>query len=369
MTDGNVCTTDECGAGLCIHPSNNVCEIRSDTLPPGDTISTDPEADGATPSDPVETAITVPGGGSVTIEERPFTNSPDGFFLLGNEVEIDAPAASAASPIVMAFRLDATVLLPQPFGQAEIDVGYPFVFKDFALVANCSGAAGEADPDPCVESRELQPDGDVIITILTSTASLWQFAIPTGECPDTSDNGCVTGFAKAFLLVKESVPGKEKLVAKLGGGPALAQTELGNPLPGAGGGTGTMVSLCIYTGAGALAGELIAGGPTSTCADGVSCWSSIGNAPNDPNGPGKGYAFKDANGAADGVEKVLYKGGDVGKSKAIIKASGSNLPSGIAAALETSAQVTIQLRSSDGECLSATLGEIKKQTSNSFKAK
>jgi hypothetical protein len=369
-SDGSICTTDQCnGAGLCVHPDNGTCENSSVNLPPGGTISSDTENDGATPSDPVETSITVPGGGTVSIEERPFTNSPDGFFLLGNEVEINAPNAGAANPLVMAFRLDASVLFPQPFGQAEIDVGYPFIFKDAALVANCSGAPGVASPDPCVASRVLQGDGDVIVTILTSTASLWQFAVPTGDCPDTIDNGCMTGFQKAFLLIKENVPGKEKLIAKLGGGPALAQTDLGNPLSGAEGGTGTRVSLCIYDGNGDLAGELVAAGPTSTCTEGAPCWKSIGAAPNDPNGPGKGYAYKDTNAATDGLQKLLYKGGEAGKPKAIIKAKGSTLPLGIPAALQSSSQATIQLRSSDGECLSAAVTEIKKREAEFFKGK
>jgi cysteine-rich repeat protein len=370
MDDADVCTTDQCnGAGMCVHPDNGTCENSSVNLPPGGTISSDTENDGATPSDPVETSITVPGGGTVSIEERPFANSPDGFFLLGNEVEISAPNATAANPLVMAFRLDASVLFPQPFGQAEIDVGYPFIFKDSALVANCTGAPGVASPDPCVESRVLQGDGDVIVTILTSTASLWQFAVPTGECPDTIDNGCMTGFQKAFLLIKENVPGKEKLIAKLGGGPALAQTDLGNPLSGAEGGTGTRVSLCIYDGNGNLAGELVAAGPTSTCTDGAPCWKSIGSAPNDPNGPGKGYAYKDTDASTDGLQKLLYKGGDAGKPKAIIKAKGSTLPLGVPAALQSSSQATIQLRSSDGECLSAAVTEIKKREAEFFKGK
>ena len=73
--------------------------------------------------------------------------------------------------------------------------------------------------------------------------------------------------------------------------------------------------------------------------------------------------------ATDGLQKLLFKGADAGKSKAIVKAKGPNLPLGIPAALQTSAQATIQLRASDGECLSATLGDVIKQTSDSFKAK
>jgi hypothetical protein len=62
-------------------------------------------------------------------------------------------------------------------------------------------------------------------------------------------------------------------------------------------------------------------------------------------------------------------GGEAGSSKVIVKAQGPALPLGIPAALQTSAQATIQLRSSDGECLSATVSEIKKQEADFFKAK
>jgi hypothetical protein len=132
---------------------------------------------------------------------------------------------------------------------------------------------------------------------------------------------------------------------------------------------GTRVSLCIYDGNGNLAGELITAGPTSTCTEGAPCWKSIGSAPNDPNGPGKGYAYKDIDANTDGLQKLLYKGGDAGKPKVIVKAKGSTLPLGIPAALQSSTQATIQLRSSDGECLSATVTEIKKQEAGFFKAK
>ena len=51
-SDGSICTTDQCnGAGLCVHPDNGTCENSSVNLPPGGTISSDTENDGATPSD------------------------------------------------------------------------------------------------------------------------------------------------------------------------------------------------------------------------------------------------------------------------------------------------------------------------------
>lgn len=191
---------------------------------------------------------------------------------------------------------------------------------------------------------------------------------PAGDCPATVDVGCTTGFAKGLLLVKQNVPGKEKLVAKLLKGPALAQTDMGNPLDAGQGGTGTIYSLCVYNAASDLAGGVVVDRAGDTC-DGKPCWKSVGQAPNDPQGPGKGYKYKDGSLASDGVLKILYKGGDAGKSKAIVIGKGPGLPAGIAGALQVSAQATVQLRSSDGACLSVALSEIKKQEPAFFKAK
>lgn len=190
---------------------------------------------------------------------------------------------------------------------------------------------------------------------------------PLGGCPLAVDGGCATGFAKG-LLKMSAAAGKEKLVAKLLKGPALAQTDLGNPLDVGQGGTGTSYSLCVYDQSGVLAGGVEVDRAGDTC-DGQPCWKPLGHAPNDPRGPGKGYKYKDGAAAADGVRKLLYKGGDAGSSKAIVVGKGSALPVGLPAALQSATQATLQLRSSDGICVSVDLTDISEQTATSFKAK
>jgi hypothetical protein len=213
-----------------------------------------------------------------------------------------------------------------------------------------------------VSTPTATPDGPAPTATPTATAPA------VADCPPALDAGCATGFAKGVLLVKENVPGREKLIAKLIKGPALAQTDLGNPLDAGQGGTGTTYSLCVYDVFDALAGGVTVDRAGDTC-DGKPCWKPVGKAPNDPTGPGKGYKYKDKSLAADGVLKILYKGGDTGKSKALLVGKGPSLPSGIASALQTSSQVALQLRSSDGLCLSIELAEIKKQEADFFKAK
>lgn len=196
-------------------------------------------------------------------------------------------------------------------------------------------------------------------------------ATPTatpGACPATVDAGCLGGFGKGLLLVKETAPGREKLVAKLLKGPALAQADLGNPLDAAQGGSGTAYALCVYDGAGALAGALRVDRAGVVCGA-APCWRSLGRAPTHPLGPGVGYRYKDAARSADGVLALRYKGGAVGRSKVVVVGKGAGLPDGIAAALQSSTEVTVQLRSSDGLCLTAPLSDVVRQTAAVFRAR
>jgi Thrombospondin type 3 repeat len=191
-------------------------------------------------------------------------------------------------------------------------------------------------------------------------------ADPSNTCCPAAPDLCTAGFAKGLFLIKENVPTKEKLVAKFIKGPAILQTDLGDPLSGG----GTNYSLCIYDDVGALAGELAVARPgDTTCSGGATaCWNPLGSAPP----AGKGYKYKDKDLTADGVFQILAKGGAAGKSKLLVKGRGPNLPVPIASALTTTTAVTLQLRADDAPapgCWTITLSTIKKQAADFFKAK
>jgi hypothetical protein len=138
----------------------------------GQTVTSDTEEDGATPSDPVETSVTTPNGGTVSIVEGPADDGPPGGIeFLGQQVSIEAPSASAADPLIIVLRIDASLIPP---GQNQNTVQ---VLKDGVLVPACTGAPGVADPDPCISNRALLADGDIEITVLTSEASVWTFGV------------------------------------------------------------------------------------------------------------------------------------------------------------------------------------------------
>ncbi len=134
----------------------------------GATVTTDGEGDGATPSDPIETAVTTPNAGSITIRESPLTTTaPSGFRFLTQQIDIVAPPASPGTPLVIVFKLDAT-RIPPNVPPHRIDI-----FKNGVRVQNCVGAPGTAVPDPCVLRSPVT--GDLTLTVLTSTASAWNF--------------------------------------------------------------------------------------------------------------------------------------------------------------------------------------------------
>ncbi len=134
--------------------------------PAGGTVTTDTEGDGATALDTVETTLTTPNAGTVSLFEGGITGSPPtGYQYFGQQVDITAPDATVGDPLVIMFELDSSIL---PTG------GPVEVFRNGVLIDACSGAP-DAIPDPCVSDVTTQGDGDLQITILTSTASAWNF--------------------------------------------------------------------------------------------------------------------------------------------------------------------------------------------------
>ena len=319
------------------------------------------------------THVTTPNPGFVTIE--PGGAAPNDLTLVSEPtaVHITAPPATAADPLVVTFVVDGALActigeLCSPGSLPLYLDRFSHVYRNGVAVPDCTGPPGVASPDPCVQSRVVELDYDIDVTVLTSNASEWLVTLPNGHCPAVVDPGCITGFAKGSLLVKQEDVGKQKVIAKFIGGPALAQTDLGNPLAPVQGGNGTVETLCVYDGMGNLAGDLHVARAGDLCGSN-SCWSPIGNAPNNPAGPGIGYKFKDSLADSFGVKSINYRGGDAGKSKAVVKAAGTNVPPGIASALMGSMQATVQLRAVDGQCLSVTVADVKINDGVTFKAK
>ncbi|MFN2425325.1 MAG: hypothetical protein ABR587_02630 [Candidatus Binatia bacterium] len=159
--DGNAVDGDGCESDCRLTPI-------SQPVSAGGTVSTGAEA---TPSAPVQTAVTSPSSGTVSIAPPGEPAPVGGYKVLGLQLQIEAPAATADDPLVLVFTLDASLLPP---GADPLSLE---VLRNGVAIADCTGTSGVATPDPCIDDRVELPDGDVQITVLTSHASLWTMAL------------------------------------------------------------------------------------------------------------------------------------------------------------------------------------------------
>lgn len=162
----------------------NADESQTQVLSAGGTLNMDTELDGATAADPVETALTSPIAGTVTVAETTTSESTTGYTFIGTQVTITAPTGTAASPLVIVFVIDASII---PAGQTKDTIE---IFRNGVLVGACTGSPGVASPDPCVSAREDLAGGDVKITVLTSTASSWDIGVPISPLSINPGHAC-----------------------------------------------------------------------------------------------------------------------------------------------------------------------------------
>ena len=108
------------------------------TPPTNTEVTTDVEGDGATPSDVVETTVSMAGTASVSIGEGVITQqAPAGFGFFAEEVQIAASGASGETPLTIKFRLDASVIAA---GENESTLQ---VFKDaIGPITTCADSSG-----------------------------------------------------------------------------------------------------------------------------------------------------------------------------------------------------------------------------------
>ena len=160
--------------------TEGAAELAGGVAGPGGTVTTDTEADGATVEDPVETAVTTPTGGPVTIrEEQQTQQAPSSFAFLGQQIDIDAPVETANNPLEIEVRVDARRV---PAGESAATLQ---IFRNSAFVPECAGAPGAATPSPCIREREDLSDGDVRLTMLSAQASEWNAGASNDARPPT----------------------------------------------------------------------------------------------------------------------------------------------------------------------------------------
>ena len=182
---------------------------------------------------------------------------------------------------------------------------------------------------------------------------------PDVACAAAPQSNCF-GAAQAKLQYSEKVVGKEK--AKLQWKKVTMSTtqgDFGDPVA-----SDTAATVCIYDDQGGLVEQLLVDRAGPLC-DGDLCWKALG---------AKGWGYKDKAASAHGIFKLQYKSGDAGKGKATAqgknnpKKGQTSLPAGVVATLTGNAAPTIQMLTSHGFCVGATMTEIKKDDGLQYKA-
>ena len=216
------------------------------------------------------------------------------------------------------------------------------------------------------ELADIDGDGDLDAFVGNEVGRTLFFRNRATACPGKPALACTAGFARGSLEVDERKQGKERLSAGLRRGPALTQTEFGDPLVA----EGTAVALCVYDDAGARVAELEVDRAGGTCGA-RPCWKPIGKPPP----AGKGFAYKDPKASSDGVRSFSLKAGVEDRSTLACSAGNRSgkgqtaFPAGIAAALVGTESVQLQVHTSEGACFSHTLVEITRQEDDRFEAR
>jgi Carboxypeptidase regulatory-like domain len=161
------------------------------SVPAGGTVSSNPGA-AASQSNPVVAEATLPDAGTVTMTKEPATTpSANGYTVFGQQLDIAATepggvtplAGTATNPITLTFEIDGSAI------PAGTELSAVTVLRNGVPAANCTGTAGTASPDPCVESRTPTADGGVKLTVLTTHCSLWNFATTSPAPPSGGHPG------------------------------------------------------------------------------------------------------------------------------------------------------------------------------------
>jgi len=195
----------------------------------------------------------------------------------------------------------------------------------------CTGGVCGGGTSPCGMGQSCDENSDLCFT---------------GSCPANA-SVCRTAAKNKVLIKNKADNGKDKLIWKWTKGAATTQVEFGDPT------TTADYALCFYDGTGALLQQ--ANVPPGTD------WAPLGT---------KGYKYKNQTGAEDGITKIILKGGDAGKSKALVKGKGVNLPDFDSNLPITNLPLVVQLRNnSSGICWAGSFATPKKNQADQFSAK
>jgi hypothetical protein len=133
----------------------------------GGSVSTGSDA---TPADPIATTVNSPVAGTVAVTSLPLAGDPPaGYVVLGQEIDIAAPDATAENPLTITFRV----------AEGTVDPSVLTILRNGVAVPPC-GSPPSPNPTCMVAPPAAAGDGDLLVTVFTTQASTWLVTAPIG---------------------------------------------------------------------------------------------------------------------------------------------------------------------------------------------
>jgi len=195
----SVAASNAAGTGAASSPSNAVTPQAGYPAPAAatGTASTTTVTTVSTGSDPTLTggttsSVIVPegtSGGVVSLTQSGTSVAAPSGYQLGNvQIQISAPAATATNPLTLVFTITPTA--GQTVDSTQV---YRTDAGTTTLVPSCDNpSTHQAVPDPCVSNKgsvTINGASYIQVTVLTSTASIWNVATPVPANISVSGSG------------------------------------------------------------------------------------------------------------------------------------------------------------------------------------
>lgn len=361
----NICTVDTCdGAGNCVHTPGNAGALCRGELFQCDVTEHCDGVNAACPPDVIE------GAGSACGDATDDAcTDPDTCDMVGtcqpNHAAGGTSCPNDGNPCT-SDQCDGGGSCVHPAGNAGVlcraDAGQCDVAEQCDGVNPSCPADGFqpngtscTDGSVCTQTDQCNGSGSCVganpLNCDDGNACTANDCDPVDGCenPPALASNCKSA-AKAILILKQNGGAGDKQLFKWVNGDILTLADLADPT------TSTAYGICMYEGPTNEELEFISVPP------GAPNWRASGT---------NGYKYKELNGTNSGITKMLFRGNDTaGKSKALVKGKGDNLPDPTLGDMQT--PVTVQVINPDtGACVEAVFdsGDVKKNTSTLFKAK
>jgi probable HAF family extracellular repeat protein len=205
-------------------------DSASESVAAGGLVATSTGDGTASASDPVNTSVTTPVAGTVSINETSVSQpETTGFSFFGQQVNIEAPQASVQNPLSLRFVIDSSLL-----SSAGVNANSLQLFRNGVRIEPCDSGTSStaASPDPCIKQRSQLADGDASITILSSHASAWNLGVAKAGTPLYSFKGFFQPVDKLPTINSVKAGAAVPVRFSLGGDKGLEIFMAGYPLSG-----------------------------------------------------------------------------------------------------------------------------------------